>query len=75
MPEVTLEDLANRLIQIESAVAHLQHDVEELNSALSGYYRRVQKFEERFVHIEHELETMNQGSDERSPEDDKPPHY
>lgn len=75
MPEVTLEDLAIRLIQIESAVAHLQHDVGELNSALSGYYRRVQKFEERFVHIEHELETMNQGSDERSPEDDKPPHY
>lgn len=75
MSEVTLEDLANRLVQIESAVAHLQHDVEGLNTALSGYYRKVQKFEQRFVHIEHELETMNQGSEERTLEDDRPPHY
>lgn len=75
MSEVTLESLAERLIQIESAVAHLQHDVEDLNSALAGYYSRVQKFEERFVHIEHELETMNHGGEERSLEDDRPPHY
>lgn len=75
MPKITLEDLADRLVQIESAVAHLQHDVEGLNTALTGYYRKVQKFEERFVHIEHELESMNQGSDERPLEDEKPPHY
>ncbi len=75
MSELTLEDLANRLVQIESAVAHLQHDIEGVNTALTGYYRKVQKFEERFVHIEHELETMNQGAEERTLEDDKPPHY
>lgn len=75
MSKITLEDLADRLVQIESAVAHLQHDVEGLNIALTGYYRKVQKFEERFVHIEHELETMTQGSEERPLEDEKPPHY
>ena len=75
MSELTLEDLANRLVQIESAVAHLQHDIEGVNTALTGYYRKVQKFEERFVHIEHELETMNQGAEESTLEDDKPPHY
>lgn len=75
MSKITLEDLADRLVQIESAVAHLQHDVEGLNNALTGYYRKVQKFEERFVHIEHELETMTQGSEERPLEDEKPPHY
>lgn len=75
MSEVTLEDLAERLIQIESAVAHLQHDVEDINSALAGYYSRVQKFEERFVHLEHELEVITQGTEERSLEDDRPPHY
>lgn len=75
MSEINLQDLVDRLVQIESAVAHLQHDIEGINTALSGYYRKVQKFEERFVHIEHELETLNQGSEERTLEDDKPPHY
>ncbi|MEP3479474.1 MAG: SlyX family protein [Fuerstiella sp.] len=75
MSEIKLQDLADRLVQIESAVAHLQHDIEGINTALSGYYRKVQKFEERFVHIEHELETLNQGAEERTLEDDKPPHY
>ncbi len=75
MAEVTLQQLADRLVQIETAVAHLQHDVEDLNNAMANYFRRVQTFEERFVHIEHELETLNQGPEERTLEDDRPPHY
>ncbi|MEZ6130838.1 MAG: SlyX family protein [Planctomycetaceae bacterium] len=64
-----------RLIRIETALAHLQHDIESLNSSLTGHFRRLQSFEERFVRIEHELCTLTEGPDASDPESEKPPHY
>lgn len=64
-----------RLVRIESAMAHLQHDVEQLNSSLTEHFRRLQNFETRFRRIEHDIESLNEGPEVRSPESEKPPHY
>lgn len=71
-PNQTIEA---RLVNIESAMAHLQHDVEQLNSSLTEHFRRLQSFEARFSRIENDLESLSEGPDIRSPEDEKPPHY
>lgn len=68
-------DLNERLQRIESAVAHLQHDVEGLNAALSGYFRRLAEFDARFTRIEHEIEAAGQMPDRIDPEHERPPHY
>ena len=64
-----------RLVRIESALAHLQHDVEELNASLTVHFGRMKGFETRFTRIEHELESMTEEGDVRDPEIEKPPHY
>ncbi len=64
-----------RLLRIETALAHLQHDIEQLNASLTNHYGRLVVFEERFSRIEHELEVLGDDSEGRSPEDEKPPHY
>lgn len=64
-----------RLVRIESAMAHLQHDVELLNNSLTDHFRRLQNFEARFSRIEHDIEAMNEGPELRDPETEKPPHY
>ena len=64
-----------RLEKIESALAHLQHDVDTLNASLTEHFRRLRNFEDRFTRIEHELETRGEGGEERDAELEKPPHY
>ena len=64
-----------RLIRIESALAHLQHDIEQLNASLTNHYGRMVVFEERFSRIEHEIESMSDDNGDRTLQDEKPPHY
>ncbi|MEZ6061003.1 MAG: SlyX family protein [Planctomycetaceae bacterium] len=64
-----------RLVRIETALAHLQHDVEELNQTLTRYFARLNEFDKRFARIEHELETLHEAPEQRDAEDEKPPHY
>lgn len=74
MPEID-PAIEARLVNIESAMAHLQHDVEQLNSSLTEHFRSLQSFEARFSRIESDLETLSEGPEVRSAEDEKPPHY
>ena len=69
------DPLEERLIRIESALAHLQHDIESLNNSLSLQFRRLQGFEARFVRIEQELESFAEPPEVRDPEAERPPHY
>lgn len=64
-----------RLQRIESALAHLQHDLDALNESLASHFRRLQSFEERFVRIEHEIEAIHEGPETRDPDSERPPHY
>ena len=64
-----------RLIRIESALAHLQHDIEQLKASLTNHYGRMVVFEERFSRIEHEIESMSDDNGDRTLQDEKPPHY
>ena len=65
----------NRLEKIESALAHLQHDVDSLNASLLNQFRRQQEFESRFNRLEHEMELINQPPERRDAGTDRPPHY
>ncbi len=69
------QPLHQRLELIETAVAHLQHDLESLNESLTGLFRRLITMDERFTRIEHELETGGQSQQIPDPSDEIPPHY
>lgn len=75
MTDEPAADIDGRLERIESALAHLQHDVEALNASLTVHFRRLQGFEERFTRLEHELETLTDPTEHRDPESERPPHY
>ena len=79
MPESNNDNSAGsteeRLIRIESALAHLQHDIEQLNASLTNHYGRLVVFEERFSRIEHEIEVLSDDNGDRTLQDEKPPHY
>ena len=67
--------IESRLERIESALAHLQHDVDSLNSALLGHFGRLQELDSRFVRLEHELHASDDPTDRTEAETERPPHY
>lgn len=69
------EALALRLERIESVLAHLQHDVDSLNSTILGYFSRLQELDSRFGRLEHELQALHEPSEGTDAVSDRPPHY
>lgn len=73
--ELDLSALFERLIRIETSLAHLQHDVDALNSSLTAQFRRLSEMDARFNRIEHDLQHLNEPPSQRDPADERPPHY
>ncbi|MFN8709091.1 MAG: SlyX family protein [Planctomyces sp.] len=69
------DEMAARLTQIETVLAHLQHDVDSLNASLTAQFRRIQELEARFGRLEHELEIRGTDPEKRDPASERPPHY
>jgi uncharacterized coiled-coil protein SlyX len=67
--------LEDRLEKIETALAHLQHDIDSLNASLMNHFRRLQEYELRFGRIEGELEMQSESTEKRDPGHERPPHY
>ncbi len=65
----------DRQVRMESLLAHLQQDIEQINDSLTHQLKRIQEIDRRFVQIERELELLNQPTEQRDPQQEQPPHY
>ena len=65
----------DRLVRIETALAHLQQDVESLNASLLLHLQKIQTFETRCAKIEAAVQQISDGPENRDPDLEKPPHY
>jgi len=68
-------DDAARLERIESALAHLQHDVDTMNASLLDFLQRFQAFDARCQRLEANLQQAMEHSEPSDPEQELPPHY
>jgi uncharacterized coiled-coil protein SlyX len=65
-----------RLTALEELFTHLQRTVADLNDVVIQQQRRIEILEQRLDRALNELETVaGKITEERRPEDDKPPHY
>ena len=65
----------DRLVRLESAIAHLQHDLEQMNQALLSMHGELKEHTERMDRIERRLQILSQPAEHRDPIDERPPHY
>ncbi len=69
------DSTSNRIMELELQLMHLQKDFESLNEVVLDQHRRLEEHQRNIDSLVRKLETGLGDLDERSPEDEKPPHY
>ena len=69
-------DLGARVVQLEMLLTHFEHLLDELNGVIVGQEKRIAALEGRLEGLRTELAGVRGAlTEERKPEDEKPPHY
>lgn len=66
---------AERLIRVESALAHMQYDFEKLHGVALELQRELRQLTLRLQRLEQRLEVLGEAPETRSPDEERPPHY
>jgi len=73
MPDT--DSLVERLVQLESAVAHLQFDLEKMHEVLLAQQAENDTLKQTLERLRGRVERMDEGTEERDLIDERPPHY
>lgn len=69
------DDAGDHLIRLETAVAHLQHDFERLHSVALELQAELRQWTLRLTQLERQIEQLGEPPEQRSPADERPPHW
>jgi uncharacterized coiled-coil protein SlyX len=67
--------IAGRLERIESAMAHVQHDIDGMQASLLHQLRRLTELESRLTRLVDEITLQNEMPQRPDAADERPPHY
>jgi uncharacterized coiled-coil protein SlyX len=70
-----VDDLQQRIINLESLITHLQHDLEQMSSVLVIQRMEMKEQERAIRHLESRLAEYESDAEDRGFEDESPPHY
>lgn len=65
----------DRLINLETAVAHLQHDLEQMHQVLLSLHAELRGSRDQLATFERRLLLLSESPEIRSPQEERPPHY
>lgn len=66
---------SERLLRLETAVAHLQHDFERLHHVALDLQTELRALSLHLQRLEQRLEQAAEPPETRSPADERPPHW
>ena len=70
-----MADLEKRVTNLEMSVAHLQHDLETLEKAVLDNTEKLDRVLTAINRLTEKVSTASEPPEQRSLEDQKPPHY
>ena len=74
-PDTNAPGANDRLISLETAVAHLQHDLEQMHQALVSLHTELKGSRDQMARFERRLQHLAEPPELRDPGDERPPHY
>jgi SlyX protein len=70
-----LTDQPSRIIHLEMAVAHLEHQLEQMHTVLLAVQAELKASRDRVSKIEHRIVLLQSAEESRDPTEERPPHY
>lgn len=68
--------LEDRLVELESQLAHQQRVCDQLNEVVVDHTKTIMELEYKLSRLEHQFKDLRgQTAELRDPVDEKPPHY
>ena len=67
--------LADRVLELEMLVTHLQRDLETLNSVVLDQQKQLDALRLRISKLDHRLTGLAEGDEPRNLLEERPPHY
>lgn len=64
-----------RLVEIETKLAHQEHLVEQLNDVVTTQQKIIMRLEERFASLAERLRSITDALPAGNEQDERPPHY
>jgi SlyX protein len=64
-----------RIIQLESIVSHLEHQLDQLNGVVRDQHAQIEQLEQTLQRFADRLEALTEEPEERDPLQERPPHY
>ena len=64
-----------RIVDLESVIAHLQHEVDQLNSVILSQQAEIDAVKQSLAKLESRVDRAESGPEVRDLEQEKPPHY
>ncbi|HET6424821.1 MAG TPA: SlyX family protein [Planctomycetaceae bacterium] len=72
---MTSENTSERVVSLEMALAHLQHDFEQVHHVALELQLELRQLTLRLQRLEQRFDSMGEDPEIRSPESERPPHY
>ena len=67
--------LRQRVVELESLLTHMQHDLESLNQVILDQQSEIGSLKEQIARLEDRLGQFTEPSETRDPHEERPPHY
>ncbi len=74
-PTTTATSTEERLIRLETALAHTQHDLEQMHEALLSLHTELRGNRQEIVRLERRVVSLGETPEIRDPGEEQPPHY
>lgn len=65
----------DRLIRLETALAHTQHDLEQMHQALLSLHAELASYRGEISRLERRVASLGEPPEIRDPGEEQPPHY
>ncbi|MCH8830086.1 MAG: SlyX family protein [Planctomycetes bacterium] len=66
---------SQRIVAMESLIAHLQHDLDQLNSVLLRQQTEIDALRQSQNRLEMRIDDNLTGAEDNDPSNERPPHY
>lgn len=75
VPRVAAPNSEERLINLEMAIAHLQHELEQMHTVLLAVQTDLGATQEQVSKLARKIVVLQEVEEARDPLDERPPHY